>query len=229
MNLFIYVEGQEEEMFVNRVLRNHLSQFGVVLQKPILAATSFRVEDAGSADVTVGGVTNYASIRADIVNLYEQGEILETDALTTFIDLYALPLDFPGQNEANAQSLKSVAKAARIEQAWKADINRPNFFPYIQVHEFEALILTRPSVLEGYYPESRNGIRRLGQDCSSFSSPEEINETRETSPSHRILHWLPSYQKIDGFRHLQEIGVAELKTHCQHFRAWLDQCENFPR
>ncbi len=32
MKLFIYVEGQEEEMFVNRVLRGHLGRFGVVLQ-----------------------------------------------------------------------------------------------------------------------------------------------------------------------------------------------------
>ncbi|MDB6038821.1 MAG: hypothetical protein JWM99_2662, partial [Verrucomicrobiales bacterium] len=34
MNLFIYVEGQEEEMFVNRLLRGHLRQFGIVVQKP---------------------------------------------------------------------------------------------------------------------------------------------------------------------------------------------------
>ena len=37
MNLFIYVEGQEEELFVNRVLRNHLSLFSVNVKKPILA------------------------------------------------------------------------------------------------------------------------------------------------------------------------------------------------
>ena len=35
MNLFIYVEGQEEELFVNRVLRGHLRSFGVIVQKPI--------------------------------------------------------------------------------------------------------------------------------------------------------------------------------------------------
>jgi hypothetical protein len=68
MKLFIYVEGQEEELFVNRVLRGHLRSFGVVVQKPILAATSFRISGEHEAEVSVGGVTNYASIRGDILN-----------------------------------------------------------------------------------------------------------------------------------------------------------------
>jgi len=90
MNLFIYVEGQEEELFVNRVLRGHLSQFGVVVQKPILAATSLRIGGDTDPDITVGGVTNYHSIREDILNLFATGDISAADVLTTFIDLYAL-------------------------------------------------------------------------------------------------------------------------------------------
>jgi len=58
MNLFIYVEGQEEEMFVNRILRGHLAQFGVLVQKPVLAATSFRPGGDNDPDIMVGGVTN---------------------------------------------------------------------------------------------------------------------------------------------------------------------------
>jgi hypothetical protein len=42
MRLFIYVEGPEEELFVNRVLRDHLRPFGVMVQKPVLAATRKR-------------------------------------------------------------------------------------------------------------------------------------------------------------------------------------------
>jgi hypothetical protein len=54
MSLLIYVEGQEEEQFVNRVLRNFLrDHFGVNVPSPILAATSFRIgdddEDQGDA------------------------------------------------------------------------------------------------------------------------------------------------------------------------------------
>ena len=74
MNLFIYVEGQEEELFVNRMLRDHLRRFGVNVQKPILAATSFRIGSDDEADVTVGGVTNYDAIREDILNQFAVGE-----------------------------------------------------------------------------------------------------------------------------------------------------------
>ena len=87
MNLCIYVEGQEEEMFVNRVLRGHLHPFGVVVQKPILAATSFRIGGDDLPDVTVGGVTNYDAIREDIFNQFDAGDIVAADVLTTLIDL----------------------------------------------------------------------------------------------------------------------------------------------
>jgi hypothetical protein len=229
MNLFIYVEGQEEELFVNRVLRDHLRRFGVIVQKPILAATSFRIGDDDEANVTVGGVTNYESIREDIVYQFAAGDIGAADVLTTLVDLYALPASFPGHGDAIAQGLTGGIKAALIEQTWKAEIGQANFFPYIQVHEFEALILTRPSVLADFYPEHAAGIKQLRADCAPFSTPEDINETKATSPSHRILAHVPTYQKIDGFRHLQEIGVPELKAHCPRFKAWLERCETFFR
>lgn len=228
MNLFIYVEGQEEELFVNRVLRDHLKRFGVNTQKPILAATSFRVGD-DEADVTVGGVTNYGAIRDDICNQFATGDIRSVDVLTTLIDLYALPPTFPGCSEAITEGLTGGRKAERVEAAWKTDIGHLNFYPYIQVHEFEALILTRPSALKEYYPEYGIGIEQLRNDCVPYHTPEDINELKATSPSHRILARVPTYRKIDGFRHLQDIGVAEIKAHCPRFKAWLERCETFFR
>ncbi len=229
MRLFIYVEGQEEEMFVNRMLRGHLGQFGVVVQKPILAATSFRIGGENDPDITVGGVTNYDSIREDIVNQFATGDISTADVLTTLIDLYALPALFPGHQTAMTSGLTNGKKAEHIEQSWKVDIGHPNFFPYIQVHEFEALILTRPSALREFYPEHSIGIEQLAKECASFHTPEDINGQKTTSPSHRILSHVPTYRKIDGFRHLQDIGVPELKAHCPRFNVWVEQCENFFR
>jgi hypothetical protein len=228
MKLFIYVEGQEEEMFVNRVLRGHLSRFGVVLQRPILAATSFRL-GGEDAEITVGGVTNYEAIREDIVNQFATGDIAVNDVLTTLIDLYGLPPQFPGYEETITQGLTGSSKAAHIERAWKADVCNANFFPYIQVHEFEALILTRPSALSEFYPEHSVGIEQLRKECMPFRTPEDINEVKSTSPSHRILAQIPTYRKMDGFRHLQDIGLPELKAHCPRFRAWVEKCESFFR
>jgi Domain of unknown function (DUF4276) len=141
------------------------------------------------------------------------------------VDLYALPRSFPGHGEAIAQGLNGAAKAAHIEQAWKADIGKPNFFPSIQVYEFEALILTRPSVLADWYPEHSNHIEQLRTECATFRTPEDINETKDGSPSHRIIKYVPNYVKEDGYRFLQTIGVHELKAHCPRFKIWLEQCE----
>jgi len=229
MNLFIYVEGQEEELFVNRVLRNHLQHFGIVVQKPILAATSFRIGDDETREVMVGGVTNYDSIRQDILDQYGTGEIQAADALTTLVDLYALPKTFPGHADSIAQGLTGGPKATWVEQAWKVDIGQPNFFPYLQVHEFETLVLTRPSELANLYAEHAASIEQLRAECANFRTPEDINETSEGSPSHRIRARVPNYVKEDGFRFLQNIGIPELKAHCPHFRAWLEQCETFFR
>src|ERR1700722_13575158 len=228
MKLFIYVEGQEEELFINRVLRNYLRPFGVEVQRPILAATSFRI-GSGGAEVTVGGVTSYEAIREDIINLFAADDIAAVDVLTTLVDLYGLPAPFPGHQEAIAQGLTGGPKAAHIESAWKTDICRANFLPYIQVHEFEALILTRPSALSNLYPEHAGGIEHLRGECASFLTPEDINEVKATSPSHRILARVPTYRKIDGFRHLQDIGLPELKAHCPRFKMWVEQCERFFR
>src|ERR1019366_3935989 len=85
------------------------------------------------ANVTVGWLTNYESIREDTVYQFAAGDIGATGVLTTLIDLYALPKSFPGHNEAIAQGLTGGKKAALIEQTWKAGIGQPNFFPYIQV------------------------------------------------------------------------------------------------
>jgi hypothetical protein len=172
-------------------------------------------------------VTNYDSIREDILNQFATGDIKAADALTTLIDLYGLPELFPGHEEAKTAGMTASGKAECIEQAWKADIGHPNFFPYIQVHEFEALILTRPSVLGEFYPEHSAGIEQLHQECAAFLTPEDINEVKATSPSHRILARVPTYQKADGFRHLQDIGLQALKARCPRFKTWIEQCEKF--
>jgi len=225
MNLFFYVEGQEEELFVNRVLRPHLQAFGIRAQRPILAATSFRIGDDNEPDVTVGGVTNYAAIRQDILDQFSSGQIQSESALTTLVDLYALPMSFPGCEDAVGQGLLGGQKADHIESRWAADIGISNFYPYIQVHEFEALILTRPSALSDFYPEHSSRIEKLRAECATYPTPEDINETRDKSPSHRILDSIPTYRKADGFRHLQAIGIAELKAHCPRFKKWLELCE----
>ncbi len=58
--LRVYVEGATEEFFVNRIFRNHLAQSGVIVERPILAATSML------ATGERGGFTNWPAVEADL-------------------------------------------------------------------------------------------------------------------------------------------------------------------
>jgi hypothetical protein len=71
---------------------------------------------------------------------------------TTMFDLYALPNDFPGFDD----SLKTGDKyewVRMLEKQFGKDINHHRFIPYIQLHEFETLVLASPQMLDWEYLE----------------------------------------------------------------------------
>ena len=63
--------------------------------------------------------------------------------------------------------------------AFAKDINHYQFIPYIQLHEFEALIFTDLEELYKDFPENdqyKKDINRLLMECNRYSSPELINQ-----------------------------------------------------
>ncbi len=60
--------------------------------------------------------------------------------VTTMFDLYGLPADFPGLGQWGGEP-DTVVRAARLESAMTTDVGDPRFIPYVQRHEFEALVL----------------------------------------------------------------------------------------
>ncbi|KAB2641418.1 MAG: DUF4276 family protein [Verrucomicrobia bacterium] len=64
--LFIYCEGQTEEMFVERLLRNRLIQHGVKVERPKLAATS--LDPKGQR----GGFVNWDAIEFDLGEIFAE-------------------------------------------------------------------------------------------------------------------------------------------------------------
>ena len=91
------------------------------------------------------------------------------------LDLYALPSNFPQFGEAQKKP-DPCQKVKHLETALFDDINDPRFIPYIQMHEFEALMLSDPSELVERFPEYENEVQQLLNVCNSFSSPELIND-----------------------------------------------------
>jgi hypothetical protein len=147
---------------------------------------------------------------------------------TTMFDLYALPDNFRGFEKA--QSMNNVStKVAFLEEQLKNEFTSPCFLPYIQIHEFEALIFTDPPKLTYEYPYSQKEISRLIRSVEAFETPEDINDGPNTAPSKRIIQAIPEYEgrKVSsGPIVTEKIGLANIRKRCPHFYDWLTGLES---
>ena len=99
------------------------------------------------------------------------------------------------------------------------------FIPYIQLHEFEALILSNPAKLNHDYLEYERPITELTKSIEGMN-PELINDDPNTAPSKRILSCIPEYNKtVAGVAIAELIGLPILREKCRHFNDWLTQLE----
>lgn len=212
----ILVEGQTEETFVKEVLAKHLYSFNVSLV-PTIVKTKKR---KGGPHYR-GGVVNYDHVKRDLRILLQSSVF---DCVTTMLDLYALPTNFPKLGDINSQG---VDKARELEQAFLEDIANERFLPYIQVHEFEALLFS--DVKKFSYAFSDYIIKELSKIAGQFDSPEDINETADGAPSKRILQVVgdKNYQKpLHGPIIAMEISLETMREKCLHFNEWLSRLEN---
>lgn len=88
--LLVLAEGASEELFVNTVLSPHLQRFGVFPR-----ATGVITRRLASGKKTTGG-NLWSNVRLSLRPL-----LADSDAwVTTLLDYYGLPEDFPGVTEA---------------------------------------------------------------------------------------------------------------------------------
>lgn len=134
MRLIVVVEGQTEEAFVKDVLVPHLAA-----HKVFVAATIVGKQLAHERGHRGRGGGQFRSWRRDIARLLHDG----TDwglRVTTFFDLYGLPEDFPGLSGLSTE-LDTNVRCDALQRSLAVDTNDRRFIPYIQRHEFEALVL----------------------------------------------------------------------------------------
>lgn len=220
-NLIVLVEGHSEESFVNNLLCPHLMGFNVFPQ-------AIRVETKRGGQR--GGLVSYVKAKDDLVRLIKNKP--KDFYFTTMFDLYALPNNFP--NYQQVQHLQYTQKVSELETSFFNDIavqfpNSQNYFiPYIQLHEFEALLLSEPSSFDCYYINRNTQIQNLSEMVKSYNSPEEINQGKETAPSKRIIREFPSYEKEKPTASTEialKIGLSTMRNKCQHFNDWLTKLE----
>jgi hypothetical protein len=214
--LNLIVEGQTEETFVKLLLAPHLGARSVWCQaRCVMTSRKQR-----------GGMTSYALARRDI-QLWIKEDKNDDAVFSTMFDLYALPNDFP--DYAKAKRLADPFEQVKIlEKALKDDIDDRRFIPYLQLHEFEALILADPGKLDWEFINHTGPIAELTQIAAAFRSPEHINDGKDTAPSKRIIQEIPEYAKMKasaGPLVADKIGLPAIREKCAHFNGWLTSLE----
>lgn len=217
--VLILVEGQTEERFVKDLLAPTYWNINLFIE-PTLLITK-RVKDGPNFK---GGVTNFAKFENDVRRLLNNsGNAL----ITTFIDYYALPNDFPGMNSrpVNCSSLECVQYLENeIHKYFGSPIN---FLPFLALHEFEALLFSDDHSLPTVMTEI-NKQNEFSLISRNFSTPEEINNGPLTAPSKRILKLFPGYRKtLHGPTTAKRIGLERIRQSCPHFSNWLSKLEQF--
>lgn len=210
--VYLLVEGQTEEAFVNELLSPHFARVGLYLF-PIIVRTSPGYR---------GGVVSYAKIRPQIAKLCRR----DADAwVSTMFDLYALPADFPGKGSpAFPNGADGRRKAEFLEAELTRDIGHPKFIANLLVHEFEALLFTQIDAFEPWIDD--DGRLAPLRALRETTLPENINDDPQTAPSKRILAAMPGYQKtFHGPLIACDIGLDALRAACQHFDNWLKAIE----
>ena len=219
------VEGETEQVFVRDLLAPHLLNRGISIWATL----------PGKPGQRSGGARSWKLIRKEICRTLKGRPGLYC---TTMFDFYALPNDWPGRDEASR--LPVALRGQRVEDKLKEDMvqhvgpdfHRDRFIPYVQVHEFEALVFSDIDTLaKTTTPLSRHPEARLqshfSQVLKNAGTPESIDDGYETCPSRRIMSMAPSYRKAaHGPIIAKRIGLDRLRQACPHFNQWVCKLES---
>ncbi len=214
--VLILVEGQTEETFVRDILAPYLSRKGVYCIPKL--ATTKRVKSGSDFK---GGITSYPKIKDDILRLLHDSSAA---LVTTMIDFYGFASNVPFRDAVEGNTC--FERVSSLEALFKKDINNPRFFPYLQLHEFEAMVFVSPGAVALTLRE-RDKESRVTSIKREFNSPEEIDDNPETTPSKRLTKVFPSYQKpLHGPLIAKRIGFEAIRKECSHFNRWVEHLEN---
>jgi len=216
----VVCEGPTEARFISDVLAPHFWSRRIYLTPTILGVPGHK-----------GGRVNYARVRKDILLQLKQDANVYC---STMFDLYWLGAGFPGT--ALQSTLVAEQKAVQIENAvlqeiasifpdLRADIR---LIPYLQVHEYEALLFSDTTALAVALGQT-NLATQLAQIRNRFETPEDINDDPNTAPSKRVAGIYPQYNKvIEGTLAAQRIGIDRILAECPHFRSWVERLAALP-
>jgi hypothetical protein len=199
----ILVEGQTEERFVKDVLAPAFVNHDLYFSPTILVTK--RVKNGPNFK---GGVTNFRKFQNDAQRLLTSAA---GALVTTILDYYGLPTDFPGMDSRPIGS--PTARVTHVEQAI--------------LERFEVWLFASPEELPRVMTESQKQPQ-FAAIRASVQTPEEINERPQYAPSKRIEALFPAYKKnLHGPATAGRIGLDRIRAECPHFASWLSKLEAF--
>ena len=202
IRLAIVAEGQTEAEFTKGVLADHLGRL--------------KVEPT---PVVMGGNVSVERVARYMADLYRSH-----NAVTSLVDFYG----FKGKGNASADDLETKIRG-QVRKNIRRDWDERKVLPYVQRHEFEALLFADVDAFSSIGVDE-DGVDRLQEIRSQFDTPDDINDDHATSPSRRISEILSGYDKVaDGPIVAAEIGLEKMRLACPRFRAWLVRLEALGR
>lgn len=200
IRLAISVEGPTELECIKNVLAVHLREKGVEAQPFSM-----------NGNITVG------RLAGDMANHF-----WEFDRVTSLVDFYG----FRDKNTASPDELEGRIHQAINERTMRS-WDESRVFPYVQRHEFEGLLFSEVSAFGEVMLLPDRCIEELEGIRARFSTPEDINDSKESAPSKRILKVIPRYNKhVNGYMIAEAAGLDRIRAECPRFNCWLTSLES---
>ena len=209
LRLAISVEGQTEFEFCREVLRGHLAAFSIHVE-PKIAVTKRNLHGPNA----IGGAIGIDRFRNEVRRL-----LPSFDFVTTLYDFYGFKDRQPNE--------RPDALCRRMSLS----LDEPrHLIPYVQVHEFESLLFSAPSVLARYLAKEAIGTA-IEAAVAVCGGAEQVNDSPQTAPSKRLSALFHDHlnQRYDKTFHgpllALEIGLPAIRAACPRFDSWLSQLE----
>ncbi|MGL4411171.1 MAG: DUF4276 family protein [Bacteroidales bacterium] len=203
--LVFLVEGDTEVILINNHIIPFLYARGFTNEMNVQTIVSNRKSNSK------GGNISYKYLKNDVERTFSQGNVI----ITTFLDFFRLPNDFPGFT-TDSSRIHEIEAAMHEDMKFHGEI-----IPYIQKYEVETLMF---SSMDGFelVVEDDNALARL-KELVDKSEPEDINGGRDTAPSKRLEALFPYEKTVDGEIIFDLIGLDKMRDKCPRFSGWIDR------
>ena len=110
---------------------------------------------------------NWPAVEDDLRTLFSTDPSPDV-RFTTMLDTYAMPAAVPGY-PGPSPGARTAAEVDAIQSAWFAHFGEPRFVPYLQRHEFEALVVAYPPALRAVFPQCAPALTALEHSLAAIS------------------------------------------------------------